>query len=328
MDRRHFLIGSLALTAAPLLARPRKHRPIDLIEAPTNLGLRPDEQDSIPGTDRASAVLMQQGLGRAIHFRHRTRLAQLPYSRTPEPGTKQRNGHKIRAFNLALASAVERSRRSGGFPLVVGGECSDLLGGLLGLRRTGGRGLVHVDGHSDFLQPAFYPPDRPLHSAAGMDFALATGRGEDLLTRWPGIDGPLAADADVFQIGERYSQPPEERLPLFKGTDIHQLTEQAARRVGFAGSARRIRDFLQQRGLTAAWLHIDVDVLDKSVMPAVDSPGEPGLTFAELGDLLRDLLASGRFGGADVAIYDPNLDPTRSYARGLVHTLGRAFAAL
>jgi arginase family enzyme len=34
--------------------------------------------------------------------------------------------------------------------------------------------------------------------------------------------------------------------------------------------------------LTRAWLHVDLDVLDRSAMPAVDSPGTPGLTFAQL----------------------------------------------
>lgn len=63
-------------------------------------------------------------------------------------------------------------------------------------------------------------------------------------------------------------------------------------------------------------------------MPAVDSPGAPGLTFAELAALVAALLATGRFGGADVAIYDPDLDPDRRYARGLVACLGTAFAPL
>jgi len=41
-----------------------------------------------------------------------------------------------------------------------------------------------------------------------MDLALATGRGEALLTRWPGIDGPLVIDEDAVQIGERDADDP------------------------------------------------------------------------------------------------------------------------
>lgn len=328
MERRAFLALLLSAAAAPSRAAKRSRRPIDVIEAPTNLGLRPDDKGKIPGTDEAADVLIGAGLLRGLPVRSRTRLHHLPYVAGPEPGTKLRNGSKIRAFNLELAEAVERSRRRGGFPLVVGGECSDLLGGVLGLRRTGGRGLVHIDGHSDFLTPEFYPPDRPLQSAAGMDLALATGRGPSLLTKWQGIDGPLVADVDAFQIGERYAKPGEPRSPLLEGTAVSQITVQDVHKISAGTAAGRIESWLRRRGIRSAWLHIDVDVLDKGIMPAVDSPGEPGFTFAELTQLVRALLRTGRIGAADIAIYDPDLDPGYRAARGLATSLRTAFAAI
>ena len=63
------------------------------------------------------------------------------------------------------------------------------------------------------------------------------------------------------------------------------------------------------RGLDRAWLHVDLDVLDEKVMPAVDSPGSPGFDYAQLADLVGRLAASGRIVGADFAIYDPERDP-------------------
>lgn len=325
MDRRAFLMTALS-AAAPAFGAPRRRSPIDVIEAPTNLGLRPDEKGRIPSTDKAAPVLIGAGLLRHLQVRSRTRLHQLPYVVGADPGTKLRNGRKIRAFNLEMADAVERSLKRGGFPLVVGGECSDLLGGMLGLRRAGGRGLVHIDGHSDFFTPDFYPPDRPLHSAAGMDLALATGRGEDLLTKWPAIEGPLVADADAVQIGERNAKPGEPRSPLLEGTAIAQITIQDARKMGLARAVKRIDSWLKQRRLRRAWLHIDVDVLDRTIMQAVDSPGTPGFTFDELSGLVSALLSSRRIAGADIAIYDPALDPDRRAARGLAGSLNKAFA--
>lgn len=317
--------SAIALADGPLFARSK--RAIDLIKAPTNLGLRPDPKGKIPGTWRAADVLIQQGLARRLPIRRIVSLPRLPYSTEPEPGTKLRNGGKIRAFNLALAKAVERARRSGSFPLVIGGECSDLLGGLLGLRRTGGRGLIHVDGHSDFLQESTYPPGIPLRSAAGMDLALATGRGDRLLTVWPGVSGPLVADADAFQIGERYAEQPE-AVTTVEGSAIPQITVQKLKKDGVAATANTVAAMMKQRSLSAAWLHIDADVLDKAFMPAVDSPGEPGLTFEELSALISALLRTGRIGGADIAIYDPDMDPDRKYARGLVDCVAKAFAGL
>ncbi|MBA3678410.1 MAG: arginase family protein [Sphingosinicella sp.] len=62
-------------------------------------------------------------------------------------------------------------------------------------------------------------------------------------------------------------------------------------------------------------------------MPAVDSPGSPGFDFAQLNDLIRGLLASGRVLGMDVTIFDPDLDPTGKHASALVDCLHKAFAA-
>jgi arginase len=86
--------------------------------------------------------------------------------------------------------------------------------------------------------------------------------------------------------------------------------------------------WLQRRHIYAAWLHIDVDVLDKRFMPAVDSPGEPGFSFKELSFLVRSLLRSHRVGGADIAIYDPALDPEHRAAQRLAASLRSAFAVV
>jgi arginase len=78
---------------------------------------------------------------------------------------------------------------------------------------------------------------------------------------------------------------------------------------------------LQARQITRAWFHLDLDVLDQSVLAAVDSPGSPGLSFAQLGELIRLVVGSGLFVGLDVAIYDPDLDPGLRYAPRIVETL-------
>ena len=52
----------------------------------------------------------------------------------------------------------------------------------------------------------------------------------------------------------------------------------------------RVVERLEQRRLDRVWLHVDLDVLDQGVMPAVDSPGSPGLDFAQLAGLLSRLV--------------------------------------
>lgn len=56
------------------------------------------------------------------------------------------------------------------------------------------------------------------------------------------------------------------------------------------------------------WVHIDADVLNHAVMPAVGYRRADGLSPAELTTVLRRAMLSGLAVGASVAIYNPSLD--------------------
>jgi arginase len=239
-----------------------------------------------------------------------------------------RNGQTLRKFSLELAETVRAALAAHRFPVLVGGDCGVLLGSLYGLRLAGGRGLVHVDGHSDFTQEKSYATPETLGAAAGMDLALASGRGEALLTDWPDV-GTLAADADIVQIGERGRDEPW--FPEYYGdiltTEITQITVQSAKAEGIGATAAQAIARLETRGLAKAWLHVDLDVLDEKVMNAVDSPGTPGFDYRELTGLVRALVASGRIIGADFAIYDPERDPGHAHAPGIVRCIAEGLQA-
>lgn len=176
---------------------------MQVIAAPSNLGLRPLRPQHEPGTWRGPAALIAAGLLDAIGTHDILELPRPIYSPEAQLGTRLRNGHTMRAFNLALVDAVREAHRKCGFALVIGGDCSILLGALAGARHSGPLSLVHIDGHSDFRHPGNYDAKHSLGAVAGMDLALATGRGEALATEWPGISSPLVVDAQVVQLGER-----------------------------------------------------------------------------------------------------------------------------
>jgi arginase len=160
---------------------------MQVVMAPSNLGLRPLRPGHEPGTWRAPAALLAAGLLDAIGRPAVIELPRPTYSPDPQPGTRLLNGHAMRAFNLALAQVVRDVLHHDEFVLVIGGDCSILLGALAGARQRGPLSLVHIDGHSDFRHPGNYDPERSLGAVAGMDLALATGRGEALGTEWPGV---------------------------------------------------------------------------------------------------------------------------------------------
>jgi len=291
-----------------------------LVRAPSNLGLRPLRPGHIPGTWRAPEALSEAGLVEMLKPESVVDLERPAYGTDQPPGTRLRNGPTIRRFNLALAEIIAEALGRGEFPLVVGGDCSILLGALAAARRFGRLSLVHVDGHSDFRHPGNYDVDAALGSAAGMDLALATGRGEALLTEWPSVEGPLVADEQVVQIGERESHDADFAWPDISSTAMTLIDVFAARELGAARVLEKIRTTLAR---SRYWLHLDIDVLDQTVMPAVDSPGSPGIDPDDLVAILSPLVADPLCIGMDVTIFDPDLDPTGDLAALLVSLLGR-----
>ena len=90
------------------------------------------------------------------------------------------------------------------------------------------------------------------------------------------------------------------------------------------GADRAARDALGPLGrseLDGFWIHLDCDVLDDAVMPAVDYRLAGGLRWSELETVLRVALASGGVVGLEVTIFNPDLDGDGSIARALVACL-------
>jgi arginase len=220
---------------------------------------------------------------------------------------------EIARYSVLLADRIGAILAAGEFPLVLGGDCSVLLGAAVAVGRLDGRyGLAFVDGHSDFRHPgnASY-----VGAAAGEDLALVTGRGQPDLT---GLEGrrPYFRDVDVAVLGIRPQD--EYRIELQAAGIAHRAVPEL-RSDGAARSAQWARGVLQD--CDGYWVHVDVDVLDPAVMPAVDAPDPGGIAYAELELLLAGLVGSPRCLGVEVTVYDPDYDPDGVHAGELVDML-------
>jgi arginase len=289
-----------------------------LIDAPSILGLRPTGVETLPD------ALLSAGLLERLHARHDGRIVpEDAYDPTRDPTTLALNGRAIASFSRRLADAVADVIRREEFPIVLGGDCSIMLGGMLALRRRGRYGLLFVDGHADFYQPEANPNGE----AASMDLALATGRGPELLTNLEGLK-PLVLDEDVVAFGCRDqgeqlaygSQPlPEGLLSIDLATIRHRGIA--------AASGDAVAHLTRDGGPDAGfWVHLDADVLADEIMPAVDYRIAGGVSWTELSHVLRVALQSGRAVGLEVTIYNPVLDPDGAGARGLVNVIAGALA--
>lgn len=212
------------------------------------------------------------------------------------------NAAAIARYTRTLADRVEGHVRAGEFALVLGGDCSIQLGAALALRRLGRYGLAAVDGSADFRHPG--NSDR-IGAAGGEELAISTGRGQADLSDIDGL-GPYLKDEDIRLFGMRDGD--EDRAEL-AALNIPNATVGQIREWGAAELARATVESLETPALDGYWVHLDADVLDPSVMPAVDSPDDGGLLPGELAPLLRTLVSSPRCVGLNVTIYDPDLDP-------------------
>ena len=287
-----------------------------IIEAPSPLGLWPS------GVERTPEVLLQIGLARALDARRDQRVEPPDYDPVRESTTAMLNPRGLAEYSPRLADAIGRVVDGGEFPVVVGGDCSILLGCTLALRRRGRYGLLFLDGHADF-----YAPHQSLTGeAADMDLALVSGRGPDQVVNLEGRK-PYVRDEDIVVFAHRDAALAHKYGSQdVRATDMTVMDLGEVRKAGAKAAAATAVQRLGAADLKGFWIHLDVDVLDDAVMPAVDYRMTDGLDFDELAAVLRAAVASGRAVGINITIFNPNLDPNRSVARNLVGCLRRGLA--
>jgi arginase len=221
-------------------------------------------------------------------------------------------------LRVRIADVVARGER----PLVIGGDCSLLIGVFAGLRDAGVQpGLWFIDGHADFYDGG----SSPSGEAADMELAILTGHGPDSLTRLAG-DVPLIDPRSVVILGHR---------PESLGADV-------AEELGFVPDAIERVDAptIMERGgaavgddaaerlshLDSVWLHVDLDVLDAGVFPAVSYPQEAGIDWDQLIAMVERLLDSRPPLGVSIADLNPGRDADGRLASEVVDRVGPTLA--
>ncbi|HEU4823096.1 MAG TPA: arginase family protein [Nitrososphaeraceae archaeon] len=282
-----------------------------IIDAPSVLGLRPTGVEHLPEALKAAGLLDK------LHAKY-AGCVRPSLSYNPERGkTLILNANPIRSFSLELATAVGDILDNNQFPVVLGGDCSILIGIVLSLRRCGRYGLFFIDGHADFYQPQASTTGE----VADMDLAIVSGRGPDILTNIDNLK-PLVRDEDVVVFGYRDA----EQSAGYGGQDVKEtnmhvfdLLKVRELKIGTAASLAVTK--LLRKELAGFWIHLDADVLDDRIMPAVDYRLDGGLGFSELSELLRILVASTRAVGISITIFNPHLDGDGSIAKNFVSSI-------
>jgi arginase len=278
--------------------------PWTVIEAPL------DSSGTSRGEERAPAALRHAGLIERVGAVARIEVDARIGNSTRDRRSGVIAANEIRRASVAIGAAVRDVLAEGRRPLVVGGDCTLLLGVFLGVPR--GMRLWFVDGHADF----FNGQTSPTGEAADMDLAILTGHGpQDVL----GLAGPLVDSTSVVLMGHR----PDHLGP-------HVATENA--RIDPAVRALTASDIRERgagvvgRQVAAAprrpiWLHVDLDVLDEQALPAVTYPQPLGLDWEEFVALVGPLASAEGLVGVSIADFNPDLDPGEKHARRVIDAL-------
>jgi arginase len=176
-------------------------------------------------------------------------------------------------------------REPGHIPLLIGGDCSIVVGTTHALMGIYGEGvhILYLDGHIDGVAPQ---PER-CSSGAMMALWLTTQASSFRA-------GPTLSPSQVTVIGWSDDQ---DSKPM--GLQSMSLTD--VRRLGPSDSAQQALKAIPADA--PILLHFDIDVLNKQEMPASYFPPTDGLSIAEVRELLSILLADERVQIIEVTEY-------------------------
>ncbi len=283
-----------------------------VVVAPSILGLRPTGVQFLPKAFREAGLLERLNAENGGIVAPSSR-----YNYNRDEETKLLNPESIKDYSLRLADAVNSLLHENKFPIVLGGDCSILIGNLLALRRIGRYGLFFIDGHADFYRPE----ESPTGEVADMDLAIVSGHGPDILSNLEDLK-PLVMERDVVVFGYRDSeQSAQYGCYDIKSTMMNAIEHIDVQRVGLQNSASLAMHELLKNELLGFWIHLDADVLDDSIMSAVDYRLPGGITFSELSNLLEILILSKKAVGMSITIFNPTLDKDGSMTRNFVSSI-------
>ena len=296
---------------------------VALVGAPSSIGIRPDDANGEPQhIDLAPATLRSLGVLDAVGAVDLGDVRPPDYRDFERPPNRPRNEPEVAAYSRSLGQSVQRAIEGDRFVVVIGGDCSVVLGCLIG-SSLGGEpvGLAYVDAHADYATPE----ESQTGSVASMALALAVGHGDSILARLHG-SSPVVRGGDVALVGRRDADQPWYGHAALAASGILDLPDPSLTDSAIDTTADAVLDRVARSELGGFFILVDCDVIDPAVVPAVGSPEPGGPSISELSTFLRPLVAHPKARGLALTLYDPSLDPDRTSGKRLVTLLASALS--
>lgn len=199
-------------------------------------------------------------------------------------------------------------KQPGHVPLMIGCDCSIVVGSAQALMRAGSRDLhvLYFDG--DFDDAA--PQPQVCNSAASFATWFLT-------TPSPFWAGPVLKKSQVTVVG--WSVPSKS-----PGEQVASLSLSEIRKTGIRQSAARALEGIPPSA--DILIHLDIDVLAKQDMPAAYFPHIEGLRLSECAELLRPIVKDPRVRLIEISEYAFLRDLDRTYVQALLTLLTEVLA--
>ena len=294
---------------------------IQILEFPSNLGLKEREAGKEPGVRRLPAWLNKYGFYDMFEPQNIHSLSPPQYTMDLDEESGVRNADAIAKYAKQQSELFLKVLGEKVFPFIIGGDCSILIGNAIALKQTGECALFFLDGHTDFMRPELSQTG----GAAGMDLAIVTGYGHQKLTNINDLK-PYFKEENVWCVGNR--EYDEQYVSPILNSNINYYDINFLRKDGIGKCVDDFLEMVHNNNLDGFFIHFDVDVLNDDIMPAVDSRAEGGLSYNELNLILKKLLHNEKAAGLQITVLDPDLDPSARYTKDFILNVGRTIKDL
>lgn len=293
-------------------------REIYIVEFPSNLGLKEPHPGKEPGVKRLPDWFQRHNLHKILDPENTLRLDPPKYNNTKDSETQILNANSLIEYAREQAYLVNNLLTRNKFPFILGGDCSILLGSAIALKQKGNYALFYLDGHTDFMDISLSETG----GVGGMAASIVTGNGHEKLTNILNLS-PYVKEENLWCVGNReYDDEYENEI---RNSSATYISLKDLREKGISNCTAAFLSEVEKKNLDGFWLHIDVDVLNDTIMPCVDSRTPDGLTYDEFNELTSYLFQSKKLCGLEITILDPDLDTTGKYTKDFVDNITHTF---
>lgn len=278
---------------------------VHILEMPLDLGASRHGSDMGPSAVRLAGIKQRlESLGHKT-FEHADIFKPEPQEYQEIGNPKAKYLKPIVKACVNLAKNVEKIADEGGFPLVIGGDHSVVLGSLAGLSASARKknqkiGVLYVDAHGDFNTTETTPSG----NVHGECLSASAGIGIKELTDLY-FEGRKVDPENICFVGCRDLDPGEKILMRKAGATVFTMSD--IDRHGFPEVVKKVMKFFETH---ADIIHVsfDMDVLDPMFAPGTGIPLPGGLTNREALLLMEEIAATGKVKSAEIVEVNPILD--------------------